>query len=108
MKKISAAFIACSILFISFVQAQVTVEAIPADPQSGSHNYYFGVRVTLSQTYINNVTVNGYIYDEGGGSNTNNPFSLTVTAGNLTAETATMRQQQIFMRQTLLQLRLQI
>jgi hypothetical protein len=86
MKKASILLLAtiCSCIFL---KAQVTVETFPLDPQSGSHNY-FGVRVTLTQTYSNNVTVTGFVYDEGGGANTNNPFSLTVTTGNLTAETA--------------------
>jgi hypothetical protein len=76
--------------FHSNVNAQcstVTVEAFPLEPQSGNHNY-FGVRVTLAQTYDQNVTVNGYIYDQGEGANTDHPFELTVTTGNLTAETS--------------------
>jgi hypothetical protein len=64
----------------------VTVEAFPNNPQSGSYNF-FGVRVTLDQTYDHDITVTGYIYDDGSPS-TNNPYSLTVTAGNLSAETS--------------------
>src|SRR5687768_18617402 len=84
------------IIFISLLtlspalQAQVcsgvTAEAFPMNPQTGSHNY-FGVRVTLNQTISQDITVNGFIYDEGS-PNTNHPYSLTVTAGNLTAETS--------------------
>ncbi len=70
----------------SFACATINAEAFPADPQSGPHNY-FGVRVTIDQTYEQNITVQGYIYDEGD-PNTNTPFSLTVTTGNLTDETA--------------------
>lgn len=87
MKKILGILFINLFFFCSVLRSQVTAEAFPMDPQSGSHNY-FGVRVTLSQTYTEDVTVTGYIYDMGGGANTNNPFSLTVTAGNLTAETA--------------------
>ena len=66
--------------------AGVTAEAIPINPQTGSQNN-FTVRVTLSQIYGQDVTVSGYFYDEGVGANLNSPFTLTVTAGNLTAET---------------------
>jgi hypothetical protein len=87
MKKILGIIFINLFFFCSVIRAQVTAEAFPMDPQSGSYNY-FGVRVTLAQTYTEDVTVTGYIYDMGGGANTNNPFTLTVTAGNLTAETA--------------------
>ena len=87
MKKILGVLIINLIFFCGALKSQVTAEAFPMNPQSGSHNY-FGVRVTLAQTYTEDITVTGYIYDMGGGANTNNPFSLTVTAGNLTAETA--------------------
>lgn len=84
MRKI---FAICLLFLLTKVQAQVSVETFPMDPQSGQYNY-FGVKVTLPYTYSQNVTVNGYVYDEGGGPNTNNPFSLTVTTGYLTEETA--------------------
>lgn len=64
----------------------VTAEAFAMDPQSGAHNY-FGVRVTLAQAYSQDVAVSGYIFDDGNGGDTNHPFTLTITAGNLTAET---------------------
>jgi hypothetical protein len=87
MKK-TLGFLAINLLLIATIlKAQVSVEAFPINPQSGPHNY-FGVRVTLAQTYGENVTVTGFIYDEGNGANTNHPFSLTVAAGDLTAETA--------------------
>lgn len=76
------------LLFASGLHAQTTIEAFPANPQSGPHNY-FGVRVTLSETYGSDVTVTGFIHsgsDEWG--NQDHPFTLTVTTGNLTAETA--------------------
>ncbi len=66
--------------------ANIIAEALPTDPQSGPHNY-FGIRVTLDQTYSENITVNGYIFDEGS-PNTSHPFTLIVTASNLTNETA--------------------
>lgn len=86
MKKIVGIMI-ISLLFLSnAIKAQVTVEAFPLNPQSGIHNY-FGVRVTLAQTYSEDVTVTGYIHDIGD-PNTNHPFTLTVEEGNLTEETA--------------------
>lgn len=63
--------------------AGIVVEAFPMNPQTGSYNY-FGVRVTLDQAYDQNVTVNGTIGAEG---NPSQSFSVTVTAGNLSAET---------------------
>ncbi len=66
--------------------AQVTIEAFPMDPQTGQHNY-FGVRASVPELQSNDVIVTGYIYDEGGAPNTNHPFTLTITAGDLTAET---------------------
>jgi hypothetical protein len=66
--------------------AQVTIEAFPMDPQTGQYNY-FGVRASVPELQNNDVIVTGYIYDEGGAPNTNHPFTLTITAGDLTAET---------------------
>ena len=82
-----------SLSFNTALHAQIapapsaSVEVFALDPQGGVHNY-FGVRVTLNQTYSQDVTATGYIYDEGGGSNTNHPFSVTVTTGNLSNETS--------------------
>ena len=87
MKKIFGMLIINVLLFGTLLRAQVGIETFPTDPQTGLHNY-FGVRVTLSQTFDRDVTVNGYVYDDGGGLNTNHPFSLTVTSGYTTAETA--------------------
>lgn len=67
--------------------AGITVETFPLNPQTGSHNY-FGVRVTLDKTYSQNVTVTGYIFDQGGGANQNHPFSVTVTSGYTTDQTS--------------------
>lgn len=67
--------------------ARISVEVFPMNPQSGSYNY-FGVRVTLDHAYSQNITVSGYIFDDGGGQNQNNPYSITITAGNLTNETS--------------------
>jgi len=81
------------VFLCSFAQAQspcasVYVEAYGLNPQSGAHNY-FGVRVTLSATYGQDVTVTGYIHrDVDESSNQDHPFTLTVYAGNLTAETS--------------------
>ncbi|MDQ6608769.1 MAG: hypothetical protein M3Y85_03010 [Bacteroidota bacterium] len=91
MKK-SLFILICFLLGTTFIaQAQcdaVTAEAFAMEPQSGAHNH-FGVRVTLSQVYGQDVTVTGYIHrdtDENG--NQDHPFTLTITAGSLTAETA--------------------
>nr|WP_294905874.1 hypothetical protein [uncultured Lacibacter sp.] len=67
--------------------AQVTIEAFPMDPQTGQYNY-FGVRASIAEVQSNDVIVTGYIYNDGNGPDTNHPFSVTISAGNLTAETA--------------------
>jgi len=92
MKKIHIiTLVIISIFRINAINAQIVpcaainVEAFPKNPQAGLYNY-FGVRVTLAQTYDQDITVNGYIYDEGDPNN-DHPYSLTVTAGNLSAET---------------------
>lgn len=81
---------------LSFIQIMygqdcnnVTVEAFPMIPQSGL-NSYFGVRVSLTQPYYQNVTVSGYIWDgpDEHGFNTDHPYTLTIAAGSLSAETA--------------------
>ncbi len=64
----------------------VTTVAYPRNPQTGSNNY-FGVRISIPETYTKNITVSGYIYEDGS-FNTNNPFTLTITAGNTSAETS--------------------
>ena len=73
-------------LFFASVHAQVQLEIFPMDPQTGGNNY-FGVRVSVSEAYNYDITATGYIYEESNPS-TNNPFSLTISAGNLSAETA--------------------
>jgi hypothetical protein len=85
MKKILGILLSL-LLLSSAIQAQVTAEIIAPYQQTGAHNYY-GVKVTLSQTYDHDVTVTGYICDDGGGFNANHPFTLTVLTGYLTAET---------------------
>lgn len=57
------------------------------DPQTGQFNH-FGVRVSIAEVQSNDVIVTGYIYNDGNGPDTNHPFSVTISAGNLTAETA--------------------
>lgn len=86
MKKILGTLFVSLFVLTSSLVAQFSVEAFPLDPQSGQYNY-FGVRVTLAQTSAQDVTIEGIIQEE---ENPNHslPFSLTVTAGNLTAETA--------------------
>lgn len=79
------------LLFLGLINfnlsAQVTIETFYAPPQSGQYNY-FGVRASIAEVQANNVIVEGFIYDEGGAPNTNHPFTLTILAGYLTAETA--------------------
>jgi hypothetical protein len=69
----------------------ITVTVIEPSSQSGPHNYY-GVRVSLAQTYGETITVSGYIYDDGDGSNynTNHPFTLTIYGGTLSDETSAL------------------
>lgn len=79
------------IVFLQFVlfalaNAQVSFEVFPMEPQSGGNNY-FGARVSVNQVYNYDITTTGYLYEEGN-PDTNHPFSLTISAGNLSAETA--------------------
>ena len=86
------------ILFLTFLSLNVpthaqvapcpsaTADAFALNPQSGLHNY-FGIRITLNQTYPSNVIVTGFIHDLGD-ANENTPFTLTITTGNLTNETS--------------------
>jgi hypothetical protein len=67
--------------------AGITVSVFPLNPQSGSNNY-FGVSVTLDQTYDQNISVSGYIYDQDGPANQDHPFSITVNSGDLTNSTS--------------------
>ena len=73
-------------LFFASVNAQVQFEIFPMDPQTGGNNY-FGVRVSVAEAYNYDITATGFIYEEAN-PNTNHPFSLTITGGNLSAETA--------------------
>ena len=77
-----------SILLSQSVFAQcetVFAEAFPRNPQTGPHNY-FGVRVSIAAIYGQDITVYGYVYDEGS-PDTNHPYQLTITAGNTSEET---------------------
>lgn len=86
MKKIFMTFFMSFVAFHAHIFAQLSVEAFPMNPQTGQYNY-FGVRVTLAQALAHDITVEGIIQEEEN-PNVSQPFSLTVTAGNLTAETA--------------------
>lgn len=89
MKKILGIIFISLLVHSSALLAQVcegvSAEAFPMNPQTGLYNY-FGVRVTLEQVYSQDVTVTGYIYTAGS-PNQNNPYTLTITAGNLSEET---------------------
>ncbi|MES2329774.1 MAG: hypothetical protein V4539_09245 [Bacteroidota bacterium] len=90
MKKIIS--LCCFVLIGTFSIAQslcatINGNVVPLNPQSGAHNY-FGITVTLDQTYDQNVTITGYIFDDGD-YNTNTPFSLTIYAGYTSASTST-------------------
>lgn len=64
----------------------VSTEAIAPDPQSGLHNY-FGIKLTVSHIWDQDIIVTGNIYDAGD-PDTNHSYILTILAGNLTAETS--------------------
>jgi hypothetical protein len=65
----------------------VVNEVIAPEPQTGANNY-FGVKVSLDPFPVDeNVTVNGYIRDDGDITNTYS-FSLTIIAGTESEETA--------------------
>lgn len=93
MKKLIIAIIT-SLSFLLSVSAQtvttcasiVNVEVIPLSPQSGSYNY-FSVKVSLNQTYDQDVIVSGFIFDFGE-ENQNHPFELTVDHGSTIAQTS--------------------
>jgi len=92
MKKLLIFAIVFIIGFVTCLQAQicngVSVEAFPRQPQTGSHNY-FGVRVALTQPYSQSVTVTGTIHSSvDPGSYPTAIFTLTVSAGSLTAQTS--------------------
>ena len=93
MKRTYLYIVAILISFSMMAHAQspcgsVSVEVIAMNPQSGPHNY-FGVRVFISQAFYQNIIVTGYIWDgpEEHGYNTNHPYTLTIVAGYLSAET---------------------
>jgi len=85
MKKIYGLIIGLFFLTMNTLQAQINVEITYPAQQSGQYNYY-GVKVTIDQALDRDITVNGYVYDDGS-PNTNHPFSLTITQGSQTAET---------------------
>jgi hypothetical protein len=85
MKKVLS-IITLSFALLLNANGQVTVESIPLSPQSGQYNY-FSVKVTLPQTYDHNVVVEGFIQEEDN-SGSKQAFSLTITSGNLTAQTS--------------------
>ncbi|HYM95484.1 MAG TPA: hypothetical protein VET23_15200 [Chitinophagaceae bacterium] len=88
MKKIYG-FVIALLLFSSAVSlnAQSPCSNVTAITFSNVSHYY-GIRVSVSQTYGADITVTGYIYDDFSGANFNNPFTLTITEGNLSAETS--------------------
>lgn len=66
----------------------ISIESFPRNPQVGQYNY-FGIRATVSFKYEKNVVVTGYIHAaEDEENNQDHPFTLTVFAGDLTAETS--------------------
>jgi hypothetical protein len=87
MKQIYGLILLTLATFNTPLQAQtpcetVTVEVVPMNPPTGND---FGVRVTLAQAYSQDVTVEGKIFSEGG--RFIDIWTLTITAGNLTAQT---------------------
>jgi hypothetical protein len=63
----------------------VTLELIHPVPQNGLYNYW-GVKVSISQPYHVDITVSGTIYQEG--QQYVDGWQLTITSGNLSAETS--------------------
>jgi len=92
MKKFYGILLCLALMaFKTNVQSQspcesVSVEVIPMYPQT-EPQYSYGVRVRLSQVYGQDVTVDGLIQREDG--RYVDGWRLVITAGNLTAETAT-------------------
>lgn len=87
-KTLFCLLVASSAIFHQAAYAQcatVFAEVIEPHPQSGPYNY-FGIKVSIATSYFPNITVDGYIYDDGD-YNTNHPFSLTIYAGNISEET---------------------
>jgi hypothetical protein len=84
MKKVYG-FISFLLLLAFGTSAQINVEITAPAQQSGQYNYY-GVKVTINQPLERDITVNGYVYDDGSPNN-NHPFSLTIPQGFLEAET---------------------
>lgn len=64
--------------------AQITVEVLPASPQTGTTNR-FGAKVTLDRIYDQDITVIGYLEVNDGPNQSN--LSITVPAGQLSVET---------------------
>jgi hypothetical protein len=89
MKKLILFLSVIASIFLSkpvFAQCEtVYAEAFPRNPQTGPHNY-FGVRVSIAAVFGQDITVYGYVYDEGS-PDTNHPYELTITSGNTSAET---------------------
>lgn len=97
MKKFYGILLCLALMaFKTNLQAQtcagVTAGAVLLGPTPGSNglstttNDYL-VKVILSQTYNQDVTVSGYFYAAAGGLNYDNPFSVIVGAGSLSAQT---------------------
>ena len=65
----------------------VSVDVYAPNPQSGMYNY-FGVKATLAAPSCDgDVTITGYIREDGGGSTFNVPFTLVVPKGDTEAYT---------------------
>lgn len=80
MKKFYGILLCMALMaFKTNVQAQTcsTVSTVHFQSSTG----YYGVRVSMANTYTEHVTVTGWASDP------NHPFSLTIYAGNLSAET---------------------
>lgn len=98
MKKIyGILFLLALMAFKTNVQAQtcagVTAQAISMGPTPSptpglntlTNDYV--VRATLSHTYSQNVTVNGFFYDASGPANVDHPYTVIVAAGSLSEQT---------------------
>ncbi|MBD0377982.1 MAG: hypothetical protein ICV51_20430, partial [Flavisolibacter sp.] len=63
----------------------VSITAGTFTTKSDSCNRYYGINIVLDQTYDQDITISGSVYSEG--RSYVNRFSITVPAGQRTAET---------------------
>ncbi len=90
-KLLSLSFVLFALQLCSQAQTEycegVSVDVYAPNPQLGMYNY-FGAKATLAAPSCDgDVTITGYIREEGGGSTPNVPFTLVVPKGDTEAYT---------------------